>query len=146
MAELTSQQTEWLTGLREMADFMEANPDLIPSWSTFMVNLFQEDDETSAQFLARMARRLGTASKEATEPYFYLVRRFGPHDIRATAARDKVCERVQVGIRTVTEEVPDPAHVIDVPTITVTREEPVYDWICPDSILRPISQKTEVEA
>lgn len=39
-----------------------------------------------------------------------------------------VCEKVQVGVETVTVEEP-------VTTRTVTREEPVYEWRCPDSLL-----------
>jgi len=45
--------------------------------------------------------------------------------------RDGVCERVQVGTKTV--EKPDPDAIVNAPMVTV--QEPVYEWLCPDPII-----------
>ena len=132
---LTETQYAYTQGLRDLAEWLEDNPDLIPTYGGESVFLFRRGDEPMPDFLSRIARRFGRCDKDVSDKWFYLVKSFGPHDIRASARRDEVCEQVQVGTREVTEEIPDPAHMIDVPTITVTREEPVYEWRCPESIL-----------
>lgn len=50
------------------------------------------------------------------------VRFYNGHQVHLYAARETVCERVQVGTRTVSK--PDP----NAPTVDV--EEPIYDWKC----------------
>lgn len=50
--------------------------------------------------------------------------------VTALASRSDVCERVEIGQRTVTETVPDPELVADVPLVEVTRTVTDYRWEC----------------
>jgi hypothetical protein len=59
---------------------------------------------------------------------------FGPIKLHMYGARDEVCERVVVGTREVTEEVPDPDALAAIPTVTVTRTVEDVEWRC-NSIL-----------
>ncbi len=125
---LTDRQREWIDGLRSLADFAERHPDVASAYSTLSVNVFAAD----AAEMADIARRFGGPFEKVSEGSFYNLRKFfGPHKVDVCASHDNVCERVQVG--TESREVPDPDALAAVPTILV--DEPVYQWVCPDSIL-----------
>lgn len=117
--------SDYADGLRELADFVDRNPELFTYGIT--VDLFAED---RAEF-AEKARAFGSAEKRTMGSWYLLRKRFGPHTLELTIEREKICERVQTGTRIVTK--PDPVAVADVPLVDV--EEPVYEWKCPDSIL-----------
>lgn len=118
----------WLTGLRQMADFLEAHP-AVPLPSVHQpVYIWGADAQRQ---LAAAALALGDAEKEADASFFSLVRRFGPIVYTVKAYRENVCERVVVGTKTITTQVPPEG----VEMLTVTREEDVVEWRCPPSIL-----------
>lgn len=126
---LTAKQAQWLQDLRELADFLEANPELIHEYEHLAIDVFLPDGAS----LAAMAMRLGGQwEKKGNESFFELVRYFGKHYISLDAHRDRVCTRVEVGTETV--EVPDP----NAPKVTVTR--PVFEWQCPESLLALASE------
>ena len=115
--------SKYTDGLRELADFLDEHdvPEL--SWQNVRFDIFADD----AAGLMERARNLGGAwDKEEKGDWFVLRRYFGPHCIDINAPRSNVCERVQVGTKTV--EKPDPSA----PLVTV--EEPVYEWQCPESL------------
>lgn len=110
-------------GLRALADLFDAHPDKTPpDWSSIVVNLFVDDGDAALA----LARSLGgNWEKQEYGDWLALRRTVGPHYIDIDVRRDQVCERVQVGTKTV--EIPDPAA----PTVTV--EKPIYEWECPGS-------------
>jgi hypothetical protein len=121
---------EYAEGLRQLADFAEAHPNLVDEDCFGLnVNVFARDRAE----MAVMVRELGSAEKYESGAFYYLRRRFGPHNLDLCINREQVCERIQTGTRVVTR--PDPKVVADIPMVEV--EEPVYEWVCPDSILRP---------
>lgn len=118
----------WANGLRELADFAEQHPDLFEG-HTFgeQIDLFAYTPEEMAEKTAM----LGTSTKAKKGDWYCMARGFGPHRLELNIASDKFCERVQIGTKTV--EKPDPEALKQVPTVEV--EEPVYEWICPESVL-----------
>lgn len=131
--DLTDKQRVYVDGLRALADFIEARPDLCPTYSTVQINIFAdgEGDELRADF-ARLVRLVGRGEKCATDTWFNFVRKFGPHELHITARRVDVCERVVVGVDEV--EVPDPEAVAALPKVVQQVER--VEWVCPDSVLR----------
>lgn len=128
--EMTPEKAEWLAGLQAMVDFLAEHPEAIRTWDNFQLDLFFYPPDTVGQ-LAEAAKRLGGRWDKSTGgSYFFLTKSFpGGHAIHLNASRESVCTRVQVGTTSV--EVPDP----DAPKIVV--ETPVYEWVCPDSLLAP---------
>jgi hypothetical protein len=131
---VNKEQREWTDGLYEMAQWFEANPDLIPQQSRVRVIL---DGVAAKDELAAVSKRLGgKRTKSTTDSFFWLDRSFGPHTVGIAAWRDEVCEKVT---RLVAEEVTerDPELLARVPTVTRTVEREVVEWVCPDSFLAP---------
>lgn len=119
---------KWIAGLRELADFAEQQPDLFGGYNCGeTVNLFASDAES----MAEKTRLLGKSTKVTSDGWYIMRRWFGPHRIELNIARDNFCERVQTGTKTVSK--PDPEALAQVPTVEVS--EPVYEWICPESVL-----------
>jgi hypothetical protein len=129
---------ELADGLRQLADMIAANPELLPfvryglGDGGIVCTTSRADDEAAAlRQLVRAALRVGGAvTKGVRGKYFDLFLRFGPVKVQFIADRDDVCERVVTGTREVTEEVPDPEMLAAVPKTTVTRTEEVVEWKC----------------
>lgn len=130
---------EQLAGIRELADWLEANPAIpIPhsltgdsEYAYELIHAAHGDDQKAV--LAACARAIpGKVTKKvlsADQSLFNLTGRLpGGIVIKVLADRDDVCERVVVGTREVTEQVPDPS--IEVPTITVTKTVEDVEWRC----------------
>lgn len=111
-------------GLRELADFIEANPEFaellngdeltmyVPSWH----------DGAEARF-ADVARKLGgKRRKDADTKYFHVTRQFGAVGVRIFTDRNVVCTKKVVGTRKV--EKPDP----NAPKVEVVEE--IVEWEC----------------
>jgi len=118
--EASKEHKEFVSSLRELADFYEARPELqVPH--EVCVNLWYQTPE-EAQIVARL---LGKVRKEVLGDSFFLLRRqFGPLKVEAIWNRDQVCERVVVGQETVEERVP-----ATFTTQKVTRDK--VEWRCP---------------
>jgi hypothetical protein len=131
-----TRQREFIDGLRKLADFLEAHPEVPAEYGVnFIVNAGWADDGlTAPERLARIARIPGGWEKQSDEHSFDLVRKFGAHTLTVFANHEYVCERV-VHTETVTREVPDPERLAEVPTITVTEEVERVEWKCPESLL-----------
>lgn len=116
---MTEETRTYIDGLRQLADYLESAPDEIckEAWNNplhFIVFTWNEDDfREKSQLLGGLREKLLEGSYANTR------RRFGPHYIEVTVARDKVCEEVQVGTRVVPAQEAVPEH-----------EEPVYEWHC----------------
>jgi hypothetical protein len=105
---------EFVQGLRDLADFYEAYPDLeIPRWTNLYT--FYDTIEDAPGVAASMA----PCDKNYTESFFQLSKKFGKHlTLLASWDRDVVCKKIQVGVKEIPEQI-IPAHT-----------EPVYEWDC----------------
>lgn len=115
------QRQEQLTGLRSLLSWLSKHPDQpIPYWLTSEHRIRCEDD--AAVVAAR--KQLGSCSKVFTDTEVGFEHDFGGGiTVRAVVERQAVCERVQVGTRTV-------------PAVSYpARDEPVYEYKCPESLL-----------
>jgi hypothetical protein len=128
---LTDAQREWIADARRLLDFIEKNPSLIRHQVFCLFHSSWEQGDTAKAEMAKAARLLGQCEKSVTDDEFKIVRKFGDHFIQFYWRREYVCERVQVGVKTV--EIPTYPKGVEV--IYEKKEEPVYEWKCPDSIL-----------
>lgn len=133
-ASLHIQQAE---GLRALAAFIEANPQLANyfqySLQTAGINAHLDDEDKLRQqaTIARAALRTGaTVDKDINERWHNVILHFGTVRVEVLAYREEVCERVQVGTETVTTLAKDPAALAAIPEVEVTEEVPVYEWKC----------------
>lgn len=133
MNENTDLRTDFITGLRKLADFYEFHPDFplpgyIPECLAYA---------TTREDLARLARQLGHADKSVDDSYFNLRRSFGGGvRLRIYSTRSNVCQRVVVNKRHVPEAVV-PAKAAEPETVIPAHDEEVVEWICDESILAP---------
>lgn len=124
-------------GLRKLADMIEQNPELAVNFrhtltsSGIHVHLCSDNKAAEMARIGRIARRHGaTTTKDIDDKWHDLILDFGGLKADILAYRNEVCEKVVVGTREVTEEVPDPEALAAVPTVTVTRTEDVTEWVC----------------
>ena len=115
--------TEYIAGLREIADWWEQHPEVEPPVDQRVLVYVQTKED-----LADVARALGRAEKYGDDNWFGVKRKFGPIYLDAYGERQTVCTRIVKGTRTVTHEVPDPDATL--PTITVTEEVEDVEWVC----------------
>lgn len=136
-------------GLRQLADFLDRHPEYAGwfehSFTVSGINLHlraREPDVAAAiERFKQDIRAFGGTVREQGPPYddeysfIELHARLGDVTLRPLVEPADVCERVQVGTEEITETVPDPDYVeppSDVPMVQVTREVPVYEWVCRD--------------
>ncbi len=114
-----------LAGLREFIAFMESHPGApLPCLSP--LNAFVDTKEE----LAAAARAIGGhIQKQPYDGWYTLRKDFGAIRYDVNIEREKVCERVEVGTRTIAAQ---PERVLPATEETI---EPVYDWKCTE-ILR----------
>lgn len=117
---ITTEQQEWLDGLRAIADWFEFHPERIPPrHSCFSVPLFPGGKRE----LAQLTRELGKVEKIHGDDLFRVRRHFGPHKIDGVTSRTEVCKRVVTGTKQIPEEI-IPAH-----------EEEIVEWVCDEPLL-----------
>lgn len=114
-------------GLRELADFIEANPRLAPRWGVLSIT-----SAPTAKAFSEMVAALGPAKKSADRWDLIAEREFaGGVRLRVDVSKELTCEQVVVGKRVVEREVyPEGIE----PTIELV-EEDVTEWRCPPSFL-----------
>ena len=130
----TEARADFVKGLRDLADFIEQTGVVTPYATESYpkaINAMVDGKEDLAEF----ARVAGYVEKDYSGSFATLRKQFGPISYEVFTHRNNVCERVQVGTETITEEVPDPEKIAEVPTVTVTREQPVYEWRCDEPLL-----------
>lgn len=119
---------EYADSLRLIADFFEQHTEIeIPQSERF--DYYRYDTKAD---MAKLARALGgKTDKVVSGDWFELHHKFGAITFRAVANRADVCEKRQIGTRPVPEQVlfARPAETIP------AHEEPIYEWVCPDSLL-----------
>lgn len=124
---MTNSEVNALTaGLRRLADFLDANPNLCPAWSGHSVNLFPSDE-----LWAEVIRSGHGLKKVANGNYFSLVKDFGGNvTLEWNKNREQVCKRVKIGEKIIPAV---PERIIPAQPETVVEE---FDWVCPDSLLK----------
>lgn len=108
---------ELIAGLREFADFLESHPQFTYALQHTRF-LMPVDGDELAPLVSQMG---GQREKGVSGDYFGVSRFFGGIELYVYAPREAVCERRQVGTRTVEKPV-----VVGTETV----EEPVYEWNC----------------
>lgn len=141
-ATTTDQRAEFVAGLRALADWYDHHPEIdLPYQATtgpvparFSVGIFPSDeayaegiDDTAERFAAATKALGGSRRKQATETSMTVIRTFGPGlELDIWASRERVCEAVVVGTKTVQrEEVITPAV-----TRLVVEDQDVIEWRC----------------
>lgn len=124
---------ELVEGLRELADFIEAHPELPIAEKPFVnIEFWCHENELYPELklgsvrlrLAIAARAMGLANKKYSGGYFDVYKRFGDCvRLTFTANREYVCRKV------VKEVVHHPERVIP------ARDEEVVEWVCDDALL-----------
>lgn len=124
--------------LRLLADMAENAPliakELCGQFYRFLVPVGSADDPRAAMatFL-RAAMAVGaTTSKSYDEEWGSVDLRFpnGELSLHVYASRELVCTKRVLGVREVTEEVPDPDALAAVPKVKVTRTVEDVEWDC----------------
>jgi hypothetical protein len=118
---------EAAAGLRDLADWIEAHPELAVDLRPIQIKAFPPDEPESVR---TWAVAMGKAEKEYVDTLFSLNAFFGPVKLSAIYWRDRVCQRVVTGTRHVVETVRDPEALEAVPLVEVEREEEIVEWIC----------------
>jgi hypothetical protein len=115
-----NQRAQFIDGIRALADFLETHPQVDLPYS-LCASVY-----TDAKSVRKMTHLSGTWTKKYNDYNVSYVKPFtnsqtysGSIRLVLSVERSQVCERVQVGTKTV-EAVP--AH-----------EAPVYEWRCADS-------------
>lgn len=119
-----------VSGLRDLANFIAANPDLAEGFrydltdSGINVHLSHDEDKAAAQATyAKAAARYGaTVTKDVNDQFHNVTLTFaGGLKADVLAYRNEVCERVVTGTETVTKSVPDPKALAAVPDVEPVR-------------------------
>ena len=95
-------------GLRALADFLDAHPELKEPFGVTVLSMAENIDK-----LRLGARALGQCDKVFNGEWFSVEKMFGPIKFEIYSRRELVCERIVVGKREV------PAH-----------EEEIVEWTC----------------
>lgn len=137
-----SERAAYTRGLREIAEWLDAHPEVpLPNIDstvtgkdrptlTILIGWWNSKDQR--EDMATIGRAMGKFSKHARDggERFYIYRVFGSVAVAVSADRDEVCERVVTGTHEVTEEVPDPEILATVPKVTVTKVVEDVTWVC----------------
>jgi hypothetical protein len=127
----------YVSGLRQLADFLEAHPDLgVPVETRFNVFPSPPDDEIRAH-AARTCHILGKVKKEEYNDSIQLVGDVAGFTFLAWYNREQICERVEIG-RKIVPATPRIEKTI-IEEAVAEHEEVVYGWKCQPILGRPAS-------
>lgn len=116
-------RTEYIAGLRLLAQILEANPHLPSPDGEIAWPIL---DDARATLAALIKAVPGTITKDYSDGYFRMRFALRGLQMRVWAIREEVCTRVVTGTTRVTKTVPAP----DAPTIQVTETVETVEWIC----------------
>lgn len=129
-------------GLREAADLMDAHPDLVQPYLTtgvwgrvrlsWYLTIDTDDDAEQKVLAVEIVRAVGGKwDKGPDGEHFNLRREHGLLDLHVQVRREAVCEKVVVGVETVTIPATEAADAQ--PERTEERE--VVEWRCDEPLL-----------
>lgn len=115
-----------VAGLRELADFLEANPGFklphdLDQYG--VLNVFPHEPELFRDHI----RALGDCEKFSTSWSIGVRRKFGPITVEVVIPHEAVCERRVLG----TEK----KMVVDPDAPKIEQDVEIVQWVCPDSFL-----------
>jgi hypothetical protein len=121
MSDITYEQEQelkrvaFIQGLRDLANLLDLFPDLPVPYSPMAIDVWADDKEE----LAVLVRGKGTWDKIAESSYMVFRKDFGHVRYDINIAREKVCEKVVVGVEII-------------PARPATKEQIVdkYEWKC----------------
>lgn len=121
---------EFVAGLRAVADWYEARPELNPPVSTVHYAYYGGDmgggnlvdSKTGLRWFAKLAGKVRKAVTEYT--YSLTAEPDANSTVAVCASRSAVCEPIEVGTRHV-------PPVVVPEQITPAYDEPIYEWRCP---------------
>ena len=92
-----NERTEFITGLRELANYLENNPDApIPSSACLSVSVTDYYNPSGTKYaLGQVARCPGPWQKELDDSYLTLIKEFHGVKYMVICARDHVCTMVE---------------------------------------------------
>jgi antitoxin component HigA of HigAB toxin-antitoxin module len=133
-----SSRETYTQGLREIADFLDAHPEVpLPYLSSFQtgnwentLDIYLVSEKGQKEKLAAIARAMGHADKVMDGDKMRVFRRFAGITLIAQASRDQVCERVVIGTREIEVEEKDPEALAAVPVVKVTKTVEDVEWRC----------------
>lgn len=139
------EKAEFVKGLRDLADFFDANPEMIDEYDYVIINHqfwgAWEKEEFGREGL-ELLRAGGTKFDEENQ---YGVRKhFGPHRFTVSASHDSVCEKKVVG--TMTKPALSDEQVAELKALREaqdairanpagTKDEEIVEWECPPSFI-----------
>ncbi len=125
---------EQATGLRALANALEANPELAQfvriGLGHIGTHVFDSEREKFATFVRAFKAGGAEITKDYHDKYAMVKATFGPVVVVIQADREEVCERVVVGTETVTKTVKDPAVLATVPDVEITEQVEIVEWQC----------------
>ena len=122
----TDNPTSLADGLRQLAAFLDDNPELAEALGPPTLYLWAASE---ARFRANNAL-LGTFTKGSGGSYLNATKAFGPVTVESTIQQANICEKKVVGTRKVMQYVPvDPNSHVEYHNVEV--EEEVTEWVCP---------------
>jgi len=130
-----------INGLRELADFFEANPEAV--FPDLILTIYAFGEADSRVLADKYARMFKTFTREQTETFFNLTKAFsGRVKLKACFNRKDVCVRLVVGKKKVMVErfISPTAVMVKEPTHMVEEEIDIVEWECPKSLLSPAEQ------
>ena len=138
MNELTDRQQVQIAGLREFADHLENNPELLDLIGGGTFYVFHRGDDV-AEF-ARKALLLGTSRKFSVGDWFNVDRSFGPLvTLQVSAKHEQVCTKVVIDSQEIeVEELDEELAAValaNVPMRKVTKTVEQFEWKWPPSLL-----------
>ena len=133
-----SEREAYISGLRKLADALEAHPEVpLPTSGSRMHLSWNLWDDSAREQMAAVARGIPCRWAKETRDgydggpaYFDLTASLDGLRLKVTAERDSVCTRVVTGTREVTETVKDPDALAAVPEVEVTRTVEDVEWQC----------------
>lgn len=111
-------RAEFVAGLRQVADWLEAHPEVDHFDPCINIYTMNSKDEAVA-----VGRAFRTFEKTYTDDYFNIIKSFGAIQLRYIFQRGEICTKHVVG----TKSIPDyysPGHLVP------AHDEEVVEWDC----------------
>lgn len=109
---------QFIVGIREFADWLEAHPGVPAPDQAFNVYAYTKED-----FL-EWRRAAGISDKTADANFIIWRKMFGPIQFDINCNKEKTCRKVKTGERTLPAEPAKPERI-----------EEVYEWVCDEPLL-----------
>ena len=127
---------EYANGLRELADWIEAHPELAAPYSDITIYSLDTKEEAAA-----VLRALKPCKKRITDTLFCIERKVGPINYQFAFNRKSICKARIIGQKTIPEHT-EPERLIPA-RVVVEHVEDIIEWDCTEGLLE-IPEEAEV--